>query len=185
MANGKNSLREGLMVDIAANRARQRQGQEARGAREVPGGTRASRFETKALRTQRKTIGQAEFQKANNAIQNTVSSLLTEANLADKVRASQIQSDLTDKLQQMKLTMIKRAGLLEKKLAREKVSREKRARIMGLLQSTVANATSLAIGNLGAGSGSQGGSGVQSPQFGSQFAEQPSNFGGFGLDLDV
>lgn len=133
------SLKQGLVSDLA-----QAEGQATKGAA-ARGGAEDSSFKAKALRIKNRAFGQAELAAVNEGIEKAVKALSAESSFADEAEAKIFESKARKKMHQYKMHLMKQAGEFNMSMASKRADQAKRQAMLAALSGVVSGGTELAV----------------------------------------
>lgn len=137
------NLVAGLEKDVATAEETARTGATRRGTSPEPA------IQMKALRFKGRAVGEEELRRSKDSIGKALDELQTEAAFRDDAERNKFRSGMEKRLNQFRLYMMRKAGDVQKEIARKGVEAKKAAQMMDSLGNITANLTSSFIGGIG------------------------------------
>lgn len=134
-------LKASLMQDLSDTKERAKKTSMALGVAEEP-----SDFVPRAVRIAGKATGQAEIRRSQRQLERLVKDLAANSGLTDEVELGKFQSDMTKKLQQARLMIMKQTGEFKLKLAKMKIDQRQKQAAMNLWTKIGTMAVGAALG---------------------------------------
>lgn len=139
-------FKQGLIEDVARAESQAKQTGQALGG--MPQSD-IKPFQGKALRMKGRLMGQAELSMLEDQFNNVKKYFLENAGFVNDMERTQFETELNNRVGQFKTQMLRMSGELQKKLAKEEISRERRNAIikgLGSIGSSVGTALVMGIG---------------------------------------
>ena len=171
------TLKEGLMADLSEAEGKAKSTAEGLGVSEL------SNFSPRAIRAKNLVMGQAELGKLNRAIQKAANELIHESGMVDELEQDKFRGNLKQKMNQVKLLLLKNAGELQLFLRKKKLDQAQQQAIWQALGSAASGIGEFTISQVGGSSnvGSAGGGLSSGPSLGANIPKTGSGDIDFGL----